>query len=137
MNKAIIIGNLGQDPEVRYTTSGAMVTNISVATTERWKDKNGERREETEWHRVVAFGKLAEIMAEYLKKGKKVMVEGRMKTDQYEKDGETRYSHQIIAKEMEMLDSREGSQNGAGRTERYPAKPQPAPADDFDEDIPF
>src|SRR5690606_9159485 len=104
LNKASIIGNLGNDPDMRYTQSDTAVCNISVATTERWKNKDGERVEETEWHRVVAFGKLAEIMGEYLRKGSQVYIEGKIKTEKYtDKEGIERYSTKIYANEMKML----------------------------------
>ena len=116
VNKVIIVGNLGRDPEVRYTPSGAAVCNVSVATTRTWKNKDsGERQEETEWHRVVFYDRLAEIAGEYLKKGRSVYVEGRLKTRKWtDKDGAEKYTTEIIAQEMQMLGSREGMGGGAG-----------------------
>lgn len=140
INKVILVGNLGADPEARYTPSGTAITEIRVATSESWKDKQtGEQQERTEWHRVTFFGKLAEIAAEYLKKGAQVYVEGQIRTDEYEKDGVKRYSTKIIADEMQMLG---GRQEGGAVRERVPtrgAKPAPAPVlDDTDPDeIPF
>ena len=157
INKVILVGNLGADPETRYTPSGTAITSIRIATSESWKDKTtGEQQERTEWHRVKFFGRLAEIAGEYLKKGSQVYVEGKLRTDEYEKDGIKRYSTDIIADEMQMLGSRGGASGGEGgggggdyqRRERGPARgPQPgpstaknvpAPADTFeDDDIPF
>ena len=116
VNKAIIVGNLGRDPEMRYTQSGQAVANFSVATSERWMDRNtNERREQTEWHRVVCFGRTAEICGEYLHKGSKVYVEGRLQTRSWEgQDGQTRYSTEIVARDMQMLDSRGGGGGGYG-----------------------
>jgi single-strand DNA-binding protein len=106
VNKAIIVGNLGRDPEMRYTPDGLAVANFSVATSEEWKDKNtGEKRQKTEWHRIVAFGRLAEICGEYLSKGKKVYIEGRIQTRDWEdKEGVKRYTTEIVAGQMQMLD---------------------------------
>ncbi|MDO4636582.1 MAG: single-stranded DNA-binding protein [Lautropia sp.] len=124
VNKVILIGNLGRDPEVRYTAEGSAITSISVATTSQWKDRNsGERREETEWHRVTFFGRLAEIAGEYLKKGRSVYVEGRLKTRKYtDANGVEKFATDIIAEQMQMLGGREGggdfgsdSAGGAGR----------------------
>jgi single-strand DNA-binding protein len=103
MNKAMVIGNLGNDPEIRYTQSGTPVATFSIATTERWKDKDGQQQEHTDWHRVVAWQKLAEICGEYLKKGSKVYIEGKMQTRKWEENGTNRYTTEIIAKYMEML----------------------------------
>ena len=135
VNKVILIGNLGRDPETRYMPEGGAITNISIATTEKWKDKNGEMQEKTEWHRVAFFGKLAEIAGEYLKKGSQVYIEGKLRTDEYEKEGVKRWSTKIIADEMQMLGSRGGGEGGGGgggggyeRRERGPARgPQSAP----------
>ncbi len=158
VNKVILLGNLGRDPEVRYAPSGAAVCNVSIATTRQWKDKSGERKEETEWHRVVFYDRLAEIAGEYLKKGRPVYVEGRLKYGKYtDKDGVERYTTDIIATEMQLLAGREGGDEGGsyysrsreGREGReaparaQPARPAPAakPAagdfDDMDDDIPF
>lgn len=155
LNKASIIGNLGNDPDMRYTKGDTAVCNISVATTERWKNKDGERVEETEWHRVVAFGKLAEIMGQYLRKGSQVYIEGKIKTEKYtDKEGVERYSTKIYANEMKMLggrgDGERASSGDRGETRRpaqeqgrAPAqRPAPSrrapPAEEFpDDDIPF
>ena len=157
VNKVILIGNLGRDPEVRYTPNGSAVCNISLATTRNWKDKNsGEKMEETEWHRVVFFDRLAEIAGEYLKKGRPVYVEGRLKTRKWtDKDGVEKYTTEIVADQMQLLGSREGmgggDEGGGGggySRERPAARPSAAPAakpaskpstgfDDMDDDIPF
>ncbi len=167
INKVILIGNLGRDPEVRYTPSGAAVCNVSVATTRNWKDKNsGDKVEETEWHRVVFYDRLAEIAGEYLKKGRSVYVEGRLKTRKWQdKDGKDNYTTEIVAEQMQLLGGREGGGGGGGygggnqgggddfsqeapsRPAARPqaaARPAPAPApksatgfDDMDDDIPF
>jgi single-strand DNA-binding protein len=155
INKVILVGNLGADPETRYTPSGTAITSIRIATSESWKDKtSGEQQERTEWHRVKFFGRLAEIAGEYLKKGGQVYIEGKLRTEEYEKEGVKRWSTDIIADEMQMLGGRGGGAGGeAGggggeRRERGPARgPQPgpaaarnvpAPADTFeDDDIPF
>ena len=115
VNKAIIVGNLGRDPEVRYTADGRAVANVTIATSESWKDKqSGERQEKTEWHRVVFFGRLAEIAGEYLKKGAQVYIEGRLQTRKWEdKSGQERYTTEIVASEMQMLGSRGGGTRGA------------------------
>lgn len=116
VNKAIIIGNLGADPEVRYLPSGGQVANINVATTEQWRDKaTGENRENTEWHRIVFFGRLAEIVGEYLKKGNQVYVEGRIQTRKWQgQDGQDRYTTEIVANEMQMLGGRQGGGGQGG-----------------------
>ena len=134
VNKAIIVGNLGQDPQTRYMPSGSAVTNISIATSEKWKDKQtGEPRERTEWHRVAAFGRLAEIMAEYLRKGSQVYIEGKLRTRKWDKDGQTHYTTEIIADQMQMLGGKQNQQQPS----TAPAKSgQPGP-DDFDDDVPF
>jgi single-strand DNA-binding protein len=145
VNKVILIGNLGQDPEVKYMPNGGAVTNVTVATSETWKDKNtGEQKENTEWHRVVFFRRLAEIAGEYLKKGSKVYIEGKLQTRKWQdQQGNDRYTTEIIANEMQMLDSRGGgggSNMGGGDYNQAPSQPAPAPAggmDDFDDDIPF
>ena len=117
VNKAILIGNLGQDPEIRYTHSGAAVASFSLATTQKWKDKEGQQQEETEWHRITAWSRLAEICGEYLQKGSKVYIEGRLQTRKWQdKDGNDRYTTEIVAQEMKMLSGRnekpEGSTQG-------------------------
>lgn len=138
INKAIIVGHLGQDPEVKYMPSGSAVANVSIATTESWKDKNsGEKQERTEWHRVVFFGRLAEVVGEYLRKGAQVYVEGRLQTDKYtDKQGVERYTTKIIASEMQMLGLRSG---GAGADPVDPESKQQSAAKDegFDDDIHF
>ena len=132
INKAIIVGRCGKDPEVKYLPSGQAVASLSVATSESWKDKDGQKQEKTEWHKVVAFGKLAEIIGQYVKKGGMVYIEGKMQTRSWEKDGQKHYSTEIVASELQMLDSR-GSESGpVQRAEPAPA----AQTDDFDS-IPF
>ena len=148
VNKVILIGNLGRDPETRYMPDGGAVTNVSIATTESWKDKNGEKQEKTEWHRVAFFGKLAEIAGEYLKKGSQVYVEGRLQTRKWQdKDGQDKYTTEIIADRMQMLGSRQGMGGGerdAGGDREAVARPAAKPAagkppgtklDDFEDDI--
>ncbi len=158
VNKVIIVGNLGNDPEVRYSNNGAAIANISVATSDSWKDKNtGERQERTEWHRIVMFNRLGEIAGEYLKKGSKVYIEGKLQTRKWQdQQGQDRYTTEIVADQMQMLDSRGGGMGGAqggggGFQQQAPQqnqqygggqqqqKPQsaPMPANDFDDDIPF
>ncbi len=148
VNKVIIVGNLGKDPEVRYTPNGDSVTNVTIATTDTWKDKGtGEKKEATEWHRVVFFGKLAEIAGQYLKKGRQVYVEGALRTRKWtDKEGHERYTTEIVANEMKMLGSREGmsdappreSGGGGGTGSRPAAAAQPASSfNDFEDDIPF
>ena len=159
VNKVILLGNLGADPETRYTASGSAVTNIRMATTDSWRDKqSGERQERTEWHRVVFFGRLAEIAAEYLRKGSQCYVEGQIRTNKWQgQDGQDRYSTEIVASDMQMLGSRgsggggtppsrrreedSGSAWPGGGQQRGSAPPAPAsssgPPDDFDDDIPF
>ena len=168
VNKVILVGNLGRDPEVRYSPEGSAICNISIATTSQWKDKaSGERREETEWHRVVMYNRLAEIAGEYLKKGRSIYIEGRLKTRKWQdKDsGADRYSTEIVADQMQMLGGREGGDSSFGGGGGYdeaprqqpqqrapaqrPAAPQrPAPQSspaggaaanlaDMDDDIPF
>ena len=122
INKVIIIGNLGGDPEIRYTTNGNAVCNFSVATTEKWRGQDGQMQEQTEWHRVTAWGKLAEICNQYLSKGSRVYIEGKLKTRQYEKDGITRYTTEIHAAEMKMLGERSGSGNDRRMTPAQEAR---------------
>jgi len=142
VNKVIIVGNLGNDPETRYMPSGSAVTNLSVATNESWKDKQtGEQKDRTEWHRVAMFGRLAEIAAEYLRKGSQVYIEGKLRTRKWQdQSGNDRYSTEIIADEMQML----GSRSGAGAPAVGDPGPAPGPSPqgggssgDFDDDIPF
>ena len=110
INKVILVGNLGQDPEVKYTAGGAAVTTLSLATSESWKDKDtGTDQEKTEWHRVVLWRRLAEIAGEYLKKGSKVYIEGQLQTRKWEQDGQTRYTTEVVGRDMQFLDSRGGS----------------------------
>ena len=160
VNKVILIGNLGRDPETRYMPDGGAITNISVATTDTWKDKQGEKQEKTEWHRVAFFGRLAEIAGEYLKKGSQVYVEGRLQTRKWQdKDGNDKYTTEVVADRMQMLGSRQGMGAGASASEPPPerggegggaregaaarAGARPAPKggggkfDDFEDDIPF
>jgi len=144
VNKVILIGNLGRDPEVRYTPNGNPVASVPVATSETWKDKNtGEPQERTEWHRVVFFGRLAEIVGEYLKKGGRVYIEGSLRTRKWQdQSGQDRYTTEIVANEMQMLDSRN---NGQGAPAETPAASEGAPAggaqsspdEGFEDDIPF
>lgn len=146
VNKVILIGNLGNDPDIRYTASGAAVANISLATAESWRDKEtGDQQERTEWHRIVFFGRLAEIVGEYLKKGSQIYVEGRLQTRKWQdKEGNDRYTTEIVANEMQMLGSR-GVSSGPSDFDQSPAaekaetgKPAKKQADeDFDDDIPF
>ena len=145
VNKVILVGNLGADPETRYMPSGGAVTNIRIATSESWKDKtSGEQQERTEWHNVVFFGRLAEIAAEYLRKGSQVYVEGSLRTRKWEgKDGVERYTTETVASEMQMLGGRSGGGSApasAPSQESRRSSPAPAssvPSDDFDDDIPF
>jgi single-strand DNA-binding protein len=115
VNKVILIGNLGQDPEVRYSPSGQAVCNISIATNEAWTDKNGQKQEKTEWHRVVVFGKLAELVGQYLKKGRQAYLEGKLQTRQWQdKDGQTRYTTEVVAQTIQFLGGNAGA--GTGRS---------------------
>jgi len=160
VNKVILIGNLGRDPETRYTTGGDAVTNLRIATTDTWKDKAGEKQEKTEWHTVVLFGRQAEIAGEYLKKGRPVYIEGRLQTRKYtDKEGVEKYSTEIVGDRMQLLGGREGGGSGGGDVEfdsGSGAAPRPAGRgsgggsggktgsapkkgnpDDLDDDIPF
>ncbi|MGB2287443.1 MAG: single-stranded DNA-binding protein [Porticoccaceae bacterium] len=153
VNKVIIVGNCGQDPETRFMPSGGAVTNLSIATSESWKDKNtGEQQERTEWHRVVFFNRLAEIAGEYVKKGSKLYIEGSLRTRKWQgQDGQDRYTTEIVASEMQMLDSRGGQQAGgmgdysqqSAPQSQPPQQPQQAPqqqapsASFGDDEIPF
>ena len=143
INKVIIVGNLGNDPDTKYMPSGGAVTNLSVATNESWKDKQtGEQKERTEWHRVAMFGRLAEIAAEYLRKGSQVYVEGRLRTRKWQdQQGNDRYTTEIIADEMQMLGGRGGGAPSMGGGGPAPSGPPqgggPARSDDFEDDIPF
>jgi single-strand DNA-binding protein len=145
INKVILVGNLGKDPEIRYTAAGAAIANITIATSESWRDKqSGEKQEKTEWHRVVFFSRLAEIVGEYLKKGSQVYVEGRLQTRKWQdKSGQDRYTTEVVANEMQMLGSR-GDGGGGGQASqttsfRKPAEnatPPPAQAPAVEEDFP-
>jgi len=154
VNKVILVGNVGNDPEFRVMPNGNGVANVSLATSETWKDKNtGDQQEKTEWHRVIFFNRLAEIVEQYVKKGTKLYIEGRLQTRSWEQDGVKRYTTEVVASEMQMLDSRGGGGNmgdnsfGQGQGSPAPAAqssstaaaPQAAPAnfDNFDDDIPF
>ena len=141
INKVILVGNLGADPETRYMPSGSAVTNLSVATSETWKDKqSGEQKERTEWHKVAMFNRLAEIAAEYLRKGSQVYIEGKLRTGKWQdRDGNDRWTTEIIADEMQMLGGRGGGGGSmAMNQDPGPSSPPPqAGPDDFDDDIPF
>jgi single-strand DNA-binding protein len=161
VNKVILLGNLGRDPETRYTTGGDAVTTLNIATSEQWKDKSGEKQERTEWHRVVLFARLAEIAGEYLKKGRSVYIEGRLQTRKYtDKDGVEKYSTEIVADRMQLLGGREGGGTGTGGDAEFAgatsgggaSRREPAAGtagvgkssggakkntEDFDDDIPF
>lgn len=148
INKVILVGNLGADPETRYSANGAAITNIRIATTEAWRDKqSGEMQERTEWHRVVFFSRLAEIAGEYLRKGSQVYIEGRLQTRKWQdQSGQDRYTTEVVANEMQMLGSRGGDGGGSGADESgfrdsakpaKPAKQQQAEEDFQDDDIPF
>ena len=151
VNKVILIGNVGKDPETRYMPSGGAVTNITLATSDSWKDKNtGDKQERTEWHRVVFFNRLGEIAGEYLKKGSKIYVEGSLRTNKWQgQDGQDRYTTEIVGNEMQMLDSRGGGSTSFDTPQQQESRPQqqpqqqapaaaaPLPENDFDDDIPF
>ncbi|MCZ6655859.1 MAG: single-stranded DNA-binding protein [Gammaproteobacteria bacterium] len=139
INKVILIGNLGRDPETRYSKGGKPVTNFSVATSESWRDReSGDQQERTEWHNVVCFSRLAEIAGEYLRKGSKVYIEGSLRTSSWEQEGQKRYRTEIMARELQMLDSR-GSDPPSGfeSSPQAPNAPTISDDDDFDDDIPF
>jgi len=146
INKVIIVGNLGNDPETRYMPSGSAVTNLTVATNESWKDKaTGEQKDRTEWHKVAMFNRLAEIAAEYLRKGSQVYIEGKLRTRKWQdKSGQDRWTTEIVADEMQMLGGRGGAGGGggsapmsSGQDSSAPSAPPQAGPDDFDDDIPF
>ena len=145
INKVILVGNLGRDPETRYMPSGGAVTNVSIATSKSWRDRDsGEQKERTEWHRIVFFNRLAEIANEYLKRGSKVYVEGELRTREWEREGQKHYTTEIVASEMQMLDARsEGGMGAMSVGGSAPSRSQqsddfgPPPSDDFDDDIPF
>ena len=148
VNKVILVGNLGKDPEVRYMPNGDAVANFSIATTDTWKDKNGMRQERTEWHNISMYRRLAEIAGEYLKKGSSVYVEGRLQTRKWQdKNGQDRYTTEIICDQMQMLGGKSGG-GGEGRRDDYDDSPPPPPVhrapqqaasrpEDMDDDIPF
>jgi single-strand DNA-binding protein len=151
INKVIIVGNLGRDPETRFMPSGGAVTNVSVATSKSWRDReSGEQKERTEWHRVVFFNRLAEIAGEYLKRGSKIYLEGELRTREWEREGQKHYTTEIVANEMQMLDSKANMEGGSmsetgspgpgpGAAASSTSSPDfsPPPSDDFDDDIPF
>lgn len=153
VNKAILVGRLGKDPETRYMTNGDAVTNVSLATSESWKDKAGEKQERTEWHNLVFYRRLAEVAGEYLKKGSMIYVEGKIQTRKWEdKEGVTKYSTEIIVNEMTMLSSKQGGSEQREQGDSHSQQPARAPAakpassaaqagkggfDNFDDDIPF
>jgi single-strand DNA-binding protein len=148
VNKVILVGNLGADPETRYMPSGDAITNIRLATTERFKDRNGEQQEHTEWHRIAFFGKLAEIAGQYLKKGSQVYVEGRIRTRKWQdKEGNDRYTTEIVADQMQMLGSRQGAgeappaerpaAGGTSAAKKPAASSEASGFGDMDDDIPF
>jgi single-strand DNA-binding protein len=153
VNKVILVGNLGKDPEVRHTPSGSAVANVTIATSEQWKDKQtGDKQERTEWHRVVFFGRLAEIVSEYVKKGQQIYIEGSLRTNKWQdQSGNDRYTTEIIASEMQMLGGKgEGGggqqqqaqapqqqQQSGGGQQQAPAQQQAGQFEDFDDDIPF
>lgn len=151
VNKVILVGNVGNEPEVRYMPNGNAVANLSVATSDSWKDKNtGDQQERTEWHRVVFFNRLAEIVEQYVKKGSKLYIEGRLQTRSWEQEGVKRYTTEIVANDMQMLDSRGSQGSGQEFGDQQQASPdqkpsaqgqhsstQPSNFDNFDDDIPF
>lgn len=146
INKVILLGNLGADPDVRFSPNGSVIANLRLATGETWKDQQGNRQERTEWHRIVMFGRTAEIARDYLRKGSKLYLEGRLQTRKWQdKDGHDQYTTEIVAQEFQMLDSAPGSGQGQGYGPA-PERSQPraatasqstAPGPDFDDDIPF
>jgi single-strand DNA-binding protein len=153
VNKVILIGNIGKDPESRYMPNGDAVTNLTLATSESWKDQSGQQQERVEWHRLVVFKKLAEIANQYVRKGSKLYVEGSLRTRSWEQDGITRYATEIVVSELQMLDSKPEGQHSAPQQRQSNDQRQPAPSqqgggnraqsapqpgyDDFDQDIPF
>lgn len=139
LNKVTLIGSLGRDPEIRYMPNGDAACNLSVATSESWKDKSGEKQERTEWHRISIFGKLAEIAGQYLAKGSSVYLEGKLQTRKWtDKDGVEKYTTEIIADRMQMLGGNREANRETGREQKpQPGRQQRPPADDFDDSIPF
>jgi len=139
VNKAIILGNVGKDPDIRYTADGAAIANFSVATSENWKDKAGNKQEKTEWHRISAFGKLAEIIGQYVKKGTQVYIEGRIQTRKWQdKDGSDRYTTEIVASELRMLGGKSEDREPEPAPKRAPTRNETTKAiQDMDDEIPF
>jgi single-strand DNA-binding protein len=142
VNKVILVGNLGKDPEVRYAPSGDAIANVALATTDTWKDKSGEKQERTEWHRISFFGKLAEVVGQYLKKGSQVYVEGRLQTRKWQdKEGNDRYTTEIVADKMQMLGSRPSDSQDREHSAGSARAPEPSQGagrfDDLEDDIPF
>ena len=143
VNKVILVGNLGRDPEVRRTPSGDAMVNLSIATTDTWKDKGGERQEKTEWHRIVMFGRVAEVAGEYLKKGSQAYFEGRLQTRKWtDKEGQDKYTTEVVADRMQMLGSRSGSGTGSFSDSQASSKASGSGEfsgglDDLEDDIPF
>jgi len=141
INKVILIGKLGRDPEVRYTPDGTAVASFSIATSDEWKDKDtGEKKERTEWHRIVAWRRLGEICGEYLSKGRQVYIEGKLQTRSWEKDGITRYTTEIIASDVQFLGTRESNSDSRAYSPPFPepnAQPEPSYQERTDDDIPF
>ena len=140
VNKVILIGNLGSDPEIRYTQTGTPVASFRIATTEVWKKQDGSKEEQTEWHRIVAFKRLAEVCGEYLQKGSKVYIEGKLQTRKWEdRDGNTRYTTEIVAREMKMLTPRGGQGEGKKYSDDEPpiSEPPTGPESSMGEDVPF
>lgn len=142
LNKVMLIGHLGQDPDIRATPSGTVVANVSLATGETWKDQQGNRQERTEWHRIVMFGKTAEIARDYLRKGSKVYLEGRLQTRKWQdKEGKDQYTTEIVTDGFQMLDGKPSGESGSSGDAPRPSPSRPAPAPvatpDFDDDLPF
>jgi len=138
INKVILVGGLGRDPEIKYMANGEAVANFSVATTDTWKDKSGQKQERTEWHNIVAYRKLAEICGEYLKKGSSVYLEGRLQTRKWQtKEGQDRYTTEIIADQMQMLGKRPDGETVNTQRQDTPSNEQNKGFDDFEDDIPF
>lgn len=137
VNKAILIGRLGADPELKYTPSGAAVVNFNIATDESWTDASGVKQERTEWHRIVAWRKLAEICGEYLKKGSRVYIEGQLQTRSWEQDGVKRYTTEIVARNMQMLDSKGTGGGQSSASQKPPSPPEATEGAEGEDDLPF
>jgi len=135
INKAIILGNVGNEPDIRVTQAGKCVASFSIATSENWKDQQGNKQEKTTWHNIVAFDRLAEVIRDYVKKGSKVYVEGKHQVDEYEKNGEKRYSSKVVIRELQMLDSKQDNQQTNYDKRQESIKPKID--DDFDDSVPF